>query len=123
MNVRAVRLPDRFYLPRTDPEGREVRDQMPWEGAVSYATDGERLGIQYADGEVVWLGLARDFGNGDQPPPDPVSWREDFAGVNLDALVEGMKSYMDLHPILRTVWRQDIEELDALRRRSAESHP
>ena len=45
MTARAIRLPDRFYLPRTDALGREVRDVMPWEGAVSYATDGEQVGV------------------------------------------------------------------------------
>jgi hypothetical protein len=120
MTARAIRLPDRFYLPRTDPDGREVRDVMPWEGAVSYATDGERLGIQYADGRVVWLGNA--------PPSDadglepeqaaaqlPPSFEDDFEGVNLDALVNGLRSYVDMHPVLRTVWREDLETLEDLR--------
>ncbi|HEX5725463.1 MAG TPA: hypothetical protein VFX98_08350 [Longimicrobiaceae bacterium] len=122
MRVRAVRLPDAFYLPRTDELGREVRDVMPWEGAVSYATDGRRLGIEYPDGEVVWLGaLPRAAAGGDGDGRAPVKLEEDFEGVNLEALVEGMRSYMDLHPVLKTVWRDDFERLDALRRSSGES--
>jgi hypothetical protein len=122
MTARTVRLPDRFYLPRTDGEGREVRDVMPWEGAVSYATDGERLGIQYADGRVEWLGRATPAASeelDDQagPASDPASFADDFAGVNLDALVAGLRSYIDLHPVLKTVWRDDVESLDALRHR------
>lgn len=126
MTARAIRLPDRFYLPRTDAEGREVRDVMPWEGAVSYATDGERLGIQYADGRVEWLGAA-GAGSGeparsDDAPPTPVAWfQDDFEGVNMDALVDGLRSYMDLHPVLKTVWREDIATLEDLRHRVHDS--
>lgn len=119
MTARAVRLPDRFYLPRTDPDGREVRDVMPWEGAVSYATDGERLGVQYGDGRVDWLGRATPIADdGDvQPAPDPLrTFADDFEGVNLDALVEGIRSYIGLHPVLKTVWRNDVETLETLRR-------
>jgi hypothetical protein len=129
MSKRAIRLPDRFYLPRTDPEGREVRDVMPWEGAVSYATDGDRLGIQYADGRVVWLGRAGPAPDGDQGADgddssspfssDPLRlFADDFEGVNMDALVHGIRSYMDLHPVLKTVWRSDVETLETLRRRA-----
>ena len=128
MTARNIRLPDRFYLPRIDAEGREVRDVMPWDGALSYATDGERLGIQYADGSVVWLGrgdAASADGDGlddDASSADPVEavrrFADDFEGVNLDALVDGIRSYIDLHPVLKTVWRDDVETLEALRHRA-----
>jgi hypothetical protein len=129
MTARSIRLPDRFYLPRIDGEGREVRDVMPWDGALSYATDGERLGIQYADGSVVWLGRgAADAADGDgvqdddERSPDPAEaarrFADDFEGVNLDALVDGIRSYIDLHPVLKTVWRDDVETLEALRHRA-----
>lgn len=111
MAPRQIRLPDRFYLPRIDVDGREVRDQMPWDGAVSYATDGRHVGIQYADGSVVWLGDAAPTGGGEETP----TFAEDFDGVNLDALVAGLRAYMDRHPILRSVWREDLEQLDHLR--------
>lgn len=114
MAARQIRLPDRFYLPRLDGQGREVRDVMPWEGAVSYATDGERVGIQYADGRVVWLGEASAAADGEGDLEHP-SFAEDFEGVNLDALVSGLRAYMDRHPILKSVWRDDIAELDSLR--------
>jgi hypothetical protein len=119
---RPIRLPDRFYLPRTDNYGREVRDVMPWEGAVTYATDGERLGVQYGDGRVEWLGRATPIaedGPAQPPAADPLStFAADFEGVNLDALVEGIRSYMALHPVLNTVWRNDVETLEMLRERS-----
>ena len=128
MTARSIRLPDRFYLPRIDAEGREVRDVMPWDGALSYATDGERLGIQYPDGSVVWLGrgpAATDGDDGaldDDPSTDPAAsvaaFADDFEGVNLDALVNGIRSYIDLHPVLKTVWRADVETLEALRHRA-----
>lgn len=110
MTAREIRLPDRFYLPRTDAQGREVRDVMPWDGAVSYATDGARVGVQYPDGTVVWLGDAPEPAG-----PESPSFEEDFEGVNLDALVAGLHAYVDRHPILRTVWREDLELLDSLR--------
>jgi hypothetical protein len=128
MTARSIRLPDRFYLPRVDADGREVRDVMPWEGALSYATDGERLGIQYADGSVVWLGRGAAGADGDDgsdddgPSTDPAeaarTFAADFEGVNLDALVDGIRSYIDLHPVLKTVWRGDVETLEALRHRA-----
>ena len=128
MTARSIRLPDRFYLPRIDADGREVRDVMPWEGALSYATDGERLGIQYPDGSVVWLGrgpaapsdddgLADDEGAADTADAAR-TFADDFEGVNLDALVDGIRSYIDLHPVLKTVWRDDVETLEALRHRA-----
>lgn len=110
MIAREIRLPDRFYLPRTDAQGREVRDVMPWEGAVSYATDGARVGVQYPDGTVLWLGDAPDVGS-----PESSSFEEDFAGVDMEGLVAGLHAYVDRHPILRTVWREDLERLDSLR--------
>lgn len=119
--ARSIRLPDRFYLPRTDDYGREVRDVMPWEGAVSYATDGERLGVQYGDGRVEWLGRATTLSeDGDgQPPADPLAtFAADFEGVNLDALVDGIRSYMDLHPVLKTVWQSDVQTLETLRHKT-----
>ena len=126
MTPRPIRLPDRFYLPRLGGDGVEVRDVMPWEGAVSYATDGERLGVQYGDGSVVWLGKAPPP---DEPAPDggaeplPASLAEDFAGVDIEALVSGIRSYIDLHPVLKTVWRDDLQTLDQLRSRAAEPGP
>jgi len=114
MAARQIRLPDRFYLSRTDGTGREVHDVMPWDGAVSYATDGERVGIQYADGRVVWLGDAAPAEDGADGAEHP-SFAEDFEGVNLDALVSGLRAYMDRHPILQSVWREDLAELDSLR--------
>jgi hypothetical protein len=120
--ARPIRLPDRFYLPRTDDYGREVRDVMPWDGAVSYATDGERLGVQYGDGRVEWLGRATtiaDDGPRDGPAADPLrTFADDFEGVNLDALVDGIRSYMDLHPVLKTVWQNDVQTLETLRHQS-----
>ncbi|HEU4560539.1 MAG TPA: hypothetical protein VFS20_21995 [Longimicrobium sp.] len=120
--ARPIRLPDRFYLPRTDNYGREVRDVMPWDGAVSYATDGERLGVQYGDGRVEWLGrattLAEDGAAHESPGEALSNLAADFEGVNLDALVDGIRSYMDLHPVLKTVWRDDVQRLETLRERS-----
>jgi hypothetical protein len=116
MAARQIRLPDRFYLSRIDGDGREVHDVMPWDGAVSYATDGEHVGIQYADGRVVWLGDAAPADDGS--PSDLASFAEDFEGVNLDALVSGLRAYVDRHPVLKNVWAEDLQQLDSLRDQS-----
>ena len=108
--TRPIRLPDRFYLPRLDADGRELRDVMPWEGAVSYATDGTRVGVQYSDGSVTWLGEIPPLGE------DVESFADDFEGVDLNGLVDGLHAYVERHPILQTVWADDLAELDALRR-------
>jgi hypothetical protein len=125
MRVRAIRLPERFYLPRTGADGVEIRDVMPWEGAVSYATDGNRLGIQFDDGRVLWLGkasaaeaatpAASEARAPDGSEPRLAELAEDFEGVNLDAVVEGLRNYTDIHPVLKTVWSEDLQALDALR--------
>ena len=54
--IHPIRLPDSCYEPRRTLGGGEVRDMMPYEGAVAYVTDGFRYGIQYEDGAVQWLG-------------------------------------------------------------------
>lgn len=121
--VREIRLPDRFYLPRPAPDGREVHDVMPWEGARSYATDGERVGIQFTDGRVVWLGEAPTSASAPDPADEPPSFAEDFMDVDLDALVDGLRVYVDRHPILKSVWREDMERLDTLRRHDPGHEP
>ncbi len=78
MSVRALRLPARFFLPRT-PAAAEPED--------------------------------------DHPEPRMSAFATDFEGVNMDALVDGIRSYMDLHPVLKTVWADDLQTLDALRAR------
>lgn len=54
--IRSIQLPPAFYEARQTIGGGEVRDVMPYEGAVAYVTDGERYGVQYDDGVVDWLG-------------------------------------------------------------------
>lgn len=54
--VRPIRLPDSFYLPRRTIGGGEVRDVMPYVDAVAYVTDGFRYGVHYEDGTIDWLG-------------------------------------------------------------------
>jgi hypothetical protein len=111
--ARAIRLPDRFYLPRLDGDGREIRDVMPWDDAVCYATDGERVGVQYADGSVTWLGEVPELRDA------PGDWASDFAGVDVEELLQGLRAYVERHPILRTVWAEDLAALEALRRDGA----
>jgi hypothetical protein len=106
VNVRPVRLPDAFYLPRTTWDGLEIRDVMPWQGATAYVTDGERYGIRFEDGRIRWLG--------DAWKSQVELFREDFAGVDLEALVEGLRGYVRQHQELRALWREDMEALEIL---------
>lgn len=117
MSVRPVRLHDWFYMARLDVRGQEVRDVMPWEGAVCYATDGKRIGVQYRDGRVEWLGDAADR-HLVAHPDGADELRDDFSGIDLDALVTGIRAYMGRHPILETVWKEDLAALERLRSQS-----
>lgn len=54
--IRRIRLPDSFYLPRRSTGGGEVRDVLPYVGAVAYVSDGFRYGLCYEDGTIDWLG-------------------------------------------------------------------
>jgi len=62
--IHEIRLPDACYAPRRTSGGGEVRDVLPYDGAVAYVTDGKRFGVQYKDGHVDWLGndLVSAFG-------------------------------------------------------------
>ncbi len=41
---------------------------------------------------------------------------DDFDGVDLNGLVAGLRAYVDRHPVLETVWAEDLAQLEALRR-------
>jgi hypothetical protein len=105
-DFRPVRLPDRFYLPRRTYSGQEIFDVLPWEGAVEYVTDGERYGILMGDGMVRWLEDSRV----DQ-------FAEDFAGVDLHALVDGLHEYCRRYRVLQNLWREDLDALQQLQAR------
>ena len=77
---------------------------VPWDGATDYVTDGSRYGVQLANGEVRWFEESR-----------VEQFADDFAGVNLEALVEGLQEYCQRYQILKSVWREDLEALEQLR--------
>lgn len=55
--IRPITLSDNYYEPRRTLGGGEVRDAMPYEGAVEYVTDDAgHWGVRYEDGGVDWLG-------------------------------------------------------------------
>lgn len=103
-HIRPVRLPDRFYLPRRSYSGQEIFDVVPWDGAVEYVTDGARYGILMADGTVRWLEESRSE-----------QFADDFAGVDLHALVDGLHEYCRRYRVLQTVWKEDLAALEQLR--------
>ena len=103
-HVRAVRLPDRFYLPRRSYSGQEIFDALPWEGASDYVTDGDRYGILMMNGSIRWLEESRSE-----------QFAEDFAGVDLEALVNGLQEYCRRYRVLQSLWREDLDLLEQLR--------
>lgn len=104
--IRPVRLPDRFYLPSKSWTGLEVYDVVPWDGASEYVTDGRRYGIRFENGSLHWLEDGTD-------PLDGLS--EDFEGVDLAALVDGLRAYTQQHKILQEIWQPDLAALEKLR--------
>jgi hypothetical protein len=107
--LRSVRLPDRFYLSRRTYSGQEIFDVMPWEGATEYVTDGERYGLLMLDGSVRWLEESRSE-----------QFADDFSGVDLEALVEGLQEYCRRYRVLQSLWKEDLEMLEQLRGGSPE---
>ncbi|MEX2572420.1 MAG: hypothetical protein WD737_14065 [Gemmatimonadota bacterium] len=103
-HVRVVRLPDRFYLPRRTYSGQEIFDVVPWDGATDYVTDGKRYGVMMAGGHARWFEESR-----------AAQFAEDFAGVDLEALVDGLQEYCRRYRVLQSVWKEDLELLEQLR--------
>jgi hypothetical protein len=106
-SVRSIRLADRFYLPRRTWSGAEVHDVMPWDGATEYVTDGFRYGVRFPD-RIWWFS----------------DWRveqfaEDFQGIDLDTLVEGLRAYSAEHGVLQRLWSEDLKALEELRSRES----
>jgi hypothetical protein len=107
-SVRTIRLADRFYLPRRTWSGAEIHDVMPWEGATEYVTDGSRYGVRFTD-RIWWF----------------ADWRveqfaDDFQGVDLTSLVDGLRAYASEHEVLQRLWNEDLRALEALRAKEAE---
>ncbi len=106
-SIRSIRLADRFYLPRRTWSGDEVHDVMPWEGATEYVTDGARYGVRFPD-RIWWF----------------ADWRveqfaEDFQGLDLGILVDGLRAYTAEHAVLQRLWSDDLNALEELRKREA----
>jgi hypothetical protein len=83
--IRTVRLTASFYLPRVSASGEEVRDVVPWEGAREYVTDGSRYGVRMQDESVRWFESAAS--------ELVASLREDFGGVDVAGVLDGLKEY------------------------------
>jgi hypothetical protein len=102
--IRPVRLPDRFYLPRRSYSGQEILDVVPWEGAIDYVTDGQRYGVRMRDGAIRWLEESR-----------AEQFAQDFAGIDLDTLVDGLQEYCRRYRVLQNIWKEDLDALQELR--------
>lgn len=103
--VRAIRLPDRFYL--ADPRNPgAARQTMPWPDALEYVTDGSAIGMRMIDGQVLWLTTSQD-----ELLPE---FREEFDGVNVASVLEGLRRYARLHPRLKYLWQEDLAALEDL---------
>ncbi len=54
--LKTLHAPDDWYEWRASEGGGEVRDVVPYEGAVRYVTDGKQWGVEYDDGTIDMLG-------------------------------------------------------------------
>ena len=89
---------------------------MPWPGALEYVTDGTSLGMRMRDGRILWITSSQEM----LLP----AFREEFAGVDVDAVLEGLHHYARIHPRLKYIWQEDLaalEDLVAEREESIES--
>lgn len=112
--IRPVRLPDAFYLPRWHPAGHEVRDTLPWADAVEYVSDGIRYGMRLREGDIRWFE--------EQPRQLMDLLGEDFRDVDLDGIISGLKEYIAQRDPLPLDLAQEVAALEAVlieRRRSA----
>ena len=112
--IRPVRLPDAFYLPRWHPSGHEVRDTLPWSDAVEYVSDGIRYGMRLQDGDIRWFE--------EQPRQLMDLLGADFQDVDLAGIVAGLKEYIARRDPLPLDLAQEVAALEAVlieRRRSA----
>lgn len=109
--VRPLRMADRFYLARKDHFGADVYDVMPWENATEYVTDGERIGVRFQDDTVLWAPTDEEIALREQ-------FREDFSGVDIDALLQGLQAYAGYHSRLKDIWQRDLGVLQELRSES-----
>ncbi len=115
VEIRRIRLPASYYLPRMQPDGREVRDVLPWENATSYVTDGKRIGVQFADESVTWIAQETEGSESALSGTLGVkAFLNDFSDVDVAALVEGIRSYMKRHEILAALWQEDLAALESL---------
>ncbi|CAA9360985.1 MAG: hypothetical protein AVDCRST_MAG68-4784 [uncultured Gemmatimonadetes bacterium] len=105
--MRTVHLPPHLYLPARPASGGEPRDVPPWDGARDYVTDGARYGVRFESGAVMW------FPGSDRFRVEEL--RADFAGADLDALVDGLRRYVADDERLRALWAGDLAALDRLR--------
>lgn len=62
------------------------------------------------DADSVWREAARR-----EAEARLAAFRTEFQDVDLDALLRGLESYTERHPILKPIWRADLEALDRLR--------
>ena len=109
--IRTVQLPAQFYLARPSVPGGDPRDLPPWDDARDYVTDGARYGVRFENGEVLW------FPGSDRFRVEEL--RADFAGTDLDAIVEGLRAYVADDERLRALWAGDLTALDRLRAEEA----
>lgn len=112
--IRPVRLPAAFYLPRWHPAGHEVRDTLPWADAEEYVSDGIRYGMRLRDGEIRWF---------EEQPRHLMDLLEaDFEDLDLDGIISGLKEYISRRDPLPLDLAQEVAALEAIlieRRRSA----
>lgn len=83
-----------------------LSDKPPWEDAVDYVSDGRRYGVRFVSGTVRWF----------ERPEDRLleDLREDFRGVDVFDVVEGLKDYVTRQEELPLPLAVDIARLEAV---------
>lgn len=116
MIIRTVHLPSNLYVSLPIRPGGPLRDVPPWDDATDYVTDGARYGVRFKNGTVLWL-EGSEAVRADE-------LREDFAGADLDAVVEGLHRYIAQDERLRAIWAGDLKALERARDQepTTESH-
>lgn len=102
--LRTAELPEAFY--QAAVQGGEIVRRPPWEEAVDYVSDGDRYGVRFVSGRVRWF---------DRPEDRLLEeLREDFRGVDVFDIVEGLKDYVTRQERLSLPLAVDIACLEAI---------
>lgn len=104
VTLRTAELPEAFY--QAVVQGSEILRRPPWEGASDYVSDGRRYGVRFQSGAVRWF----------EAPEDRLleELRDDFRGIDVFDVVEGLKDYLTRKGELSLPLATDVARLEAV---------